>query len=123
MNKNLFTSDNILVLKDPGKSYPTVTPTGILKWRYQSSDEKMIPLTSKRKIDLKSSFLSVNVWPSTASGETTVPIQFQLNILCITGNDEHLFTRQIADWIESNAKFGSKGTKLCIRFNPICNLP
>lgn len=64
MNKTLFSSDNVLALKEPGKAYPTVTPTGILKWRYQTNDEKMIPL-------------SINVWPSTSSGETTVPIQFE----------------------------------------------
>jgi DNA-binding transcriptional MerR regulator len=64
MNKTLFTSDNILALKDSSKSFPTVTPTGILKWRFQTNDEKFVPL-------------SINVWPSTSGKETTVPIQFE----------------------------------------------
>lgn len=47
MNKTAFSTDNTLALKDPGKAYPTVTPTSILKWRYVAKDDKEIPLTSK----------------------------------------------------------------------------
>ena len=46
MNKNAFSNDNILALKDASKAYPTVTPTSILKWRFTSKDENMIPLVS-----------------------------------------------------------------------------
>jgi len=64
MNKNLFSNDDILALKDTGKAFPTVTPTSILKWRYATKEEKMIPLT-------------INVWPSTSGNETTVPVEFE----------------------------------------------
>lgn len=64
MNKTAFSTDNTLALKDPGKAYPTVTPTSILKWRYVAKDDKEIPLT-------------INVWPSTSGSETTVPVEFE----------------------------------------------
>jgi len=64
MNKNSFNNDNILALKDTGKAYPLVTPTSILKWRWATKEEKMMPLT-------------INLWPSASGGETTVPVEFE----------------------------------------------
>lgn len=51
MNKELFTHENILGLKDPNRPFPTgqagdAAGVGLLKWRMQSADESMVPLTS-----------------------------------------------------------------------------
>jgi len=66
MNKNLYANDNILALKDSSKAFPVGTASSILKWRYATKDEKMIPLT-------------INVWPQTSGGETSVPIEYEKN--------------------------------------------
>lgn len=64
MNKNLYTNDSTLALKDQGKAYPLDAPQSILKWRFASKDEDMIPLV-------------INVWPSTSGGQTTVPVEYE----------------------------------------------
>jgi len=64
MNKTLYSQKQILALKDTTKSYPTGTSSGILKWRWATKDEKYIPL-------------SINVWPSSSGGETTVPVEYE----------------------------------------------
>lgn len=51
MNKELFANENILGLKDPNRPFPTGQTggsegVGLLKWRMQSTDESMVPLTS-----------------------------------------------------------------------------
>jgi len=66
MNKDAYANDNVLMLKDNSKSYPIGTGSTILKWRYVTKDEKAIPLT-------------INVWPSTSGGETTVPVEYEKN--------------------------------------------
>lgn len=52
MNKNLYSGENTLALKDSTKAYPLNTPSSILKWRYVTKDEKMVPLTSTSYIML-----------------------------------------------------------------------
>jgi len=52
MNKELFANENILGLKDPSRPFPTGQTggsegVGLLKWRMQSTDESMVPLTSR----------------------------------------------------------------------------
>ena len=51
MNKELFSNENILGLKDPNRPFPTGQGSdagvGLLKWRMQSTDESMVPLTSE----------------------------------------------------------------------------
>lgn len=52
MNKELFSNDSILGLKDPNRPFPTGQASdaggvGLLKWRMQSTDESMVPLTSE----------------------------------------------------------------------------
>ncbi|XP_031250572.1 coatomer subunit delta-like [Pistacia vera] len=69
MNKELFTSENILGLKDPNRPFPTgqagdVGGVGLLKWRMQSVDESMVPL-------------SINCWPSVSGNETYVSIEYE----------------------------------------------
>lgn len=51
INKELFSTENILGLKDPNRPFPTgqggdVAGVGLLKWRMQSVDESDVPLTS-----------------------------------------------------------------------------
>ncbi|XP_031284637.1 coatomer subunit delta-like isoform X2 [Pistacia vera] len=69
MNKELFTSENILGLKDPNRPFPTgqagdAGGVGLLKWRMQSADESMVPL-------------SINCWPSVSGNETYVNIEYE----------------------------------------------
>lgn len=66
MNKNLYANDNILALKDSSKAFPVGTSSSILKWRFATKEEKMIPLT-------------INVWPQTSGGETSVPVEYEKN--------------------------------------------
>jgi len=69
MNKELFANENILGLKDPNRPFPTgqggdAAGVGLLKWRMQSTDESMVPL-------------SINCWPSVSGNETFVSIEYE----------------------------------------------
>ncbi|CAK9323280.1 unnamed protein product [Citrullus colocynthis] len=68
MNKELFSNENILGLKDPNRPFPTGQGSdagvGLLKWRMQSTDESMVPLT-------------INCWPSVSGNETYVSIEYE----------------------------------------------
>ncbi|XP_058768615.1 coatomer subunit delta-like [Vicia villosa] len=69
MNKELFAHDYILGLKDPNRPFPTgqasdAAGVGLLKWRMQSTDESMVPLT-------------INCWPSSSGNETYVSIEYE----------------------------------------------
>eukprot|EP01102_Stenamoeba_stenopodia_P010750 TRINITY_DN3265_c0_g2_i4.p1 TRINITY_DN3265_c0_g2~~TRINITY_DN3265_c0_g2_i4.p1 ORF type:complete len:180 (-),score=37.74 TRINITY_DN3265_c0_g2_i4:95-634(-) len=55
----MFTKSNLIGLKDASRAFPTGTPLGVLKWRFQTKDESLVPL-------------SVNCWPSKGSAGTTV---------------------------------------------------
>lgn len=49
INKELFNNENILGLKDPNRPFPTGQAgdgVSLLKWRMQSVDESVVPLTS-----------------------------------------------------------------------------
>lgn len=47
MDKKLFTAESVIGLKNPEKSFPLNNDVGVLKWRLQTTDESLIPLTSK----------------------------------------------------------------------------
>ncbi|XP_058748694.1 coatomer subunit delta-like [Vicia villosa] len=69
MNKELFAHDYILGLKDPNRPFPTsqgsdAAGVGLLRWRMQSTDESMVPLT-------------INCWPSSSGNETYVSIEYE----------------------------------------------
>ncbi|KAJ6375220.1 hypothetical protein OIU77_000237 [Salix suchowensis] len=72
MNKELFANENILGLRDPTRPFPTGQTgdagVGILKWRMQSADESMVPLT-------------INCWPSVSGNETFVSIEYEASSL------------------------------------------
>jgi hypothetical protein len=64
IDKNLYSDKNILGLKDPSRPFPTGNPLGILKWRMQSKQESLVPL-------------SINCWPSVSGGESFVNIEYE----------------------------------------------
>ncbi|CAK8543539.1 unnamed protein product [Lathyrus sativus] len=69
MNKELFAHDYILGLKDPNRPFPTgqasdAAGVGLLKWRMQSTDESLVPLT-------------INCWPSSSGNKTYVNIEYE----------------------------------------------
>ncbi|KAH9624442.1 hypothetical protein KSS87_017234 [Heliosperma pusillum] len=67
INKELFSSENMLGLKDPNRPFPTGQSgegVGLLKWRMQSTDESVVPLT-------------INCWPSVSGNETDVSIEYE----------------------------------------------
>mmetsp|Transcript_15791 Transcript_15791/g.27223 ORF Transcript_15791/g.27223 Transcript_15791/m.27223 type:complete len:513 (-) Transcript_15791:47-1585(-) len=65
INKNLFTEENVLALKDPSRPFPTGSALGVLKWRYQTKDSSAVPLT-------------INCWPTPSGGLTYVNIEYEL---------------------------------------------
>ncbi|KAD5960339.1 hypothetical protein E3N88_11811 [Mikania micrantha] len=67
INKELFSSENILGSKDPNRPFPSDQSSdglGLLKWRMQSKDESAVPLT-------------INCWPSVSGNETYVSIEYE----------------------------------------------
>ncbi|KAK8567772.1 hypothetical protein V6N12_006345 [Hibiscus sabdariffa] len=73
MSKELFANGNILGLKDPNRPFPTgpagdAAGVGLLKWRMQSADESMVPLT-------------INCWPSVSGNETYVSIEYEASVM------------------------------------------
>jgi hypothetical protein len=46
IDKNRFTKENVLALKNPGRPLPTGTPLGVLKYRLVSEREEDLPLTA-----------------------------------------------------------------------------
>ncbi|KAI4365000.1 hypothetical protein MLD38_021026 [Melastoma candidum] len=69
INKELFSNENILGLKDANRPFPTgsggdAAGVGLLRWRMQSTDESMVPLT-------------INCWPSVSGNETYVSFEYE----------------------------------------------
>ncbi|KAK6159659.1 hypothetical protein DH2020_003040 [Rehmannia glutinosa] len=64
INKELFSGENILGLKDPNRPFPAGDGVSLLKWRMQSSDESLVPL-------------SINCWPSVSGSETYVNLEYE----------------------------------------------
>ena len=66
IDKNLFSGDNVVGLKDPTREFPSGSALGVLKWRYQSMDEAEVPLM-------------ISAWPSVSGGESFVNIEYECN--------------------------------------------
>lgn len=64
IDKELYLKENILGLKDSTKSFQAGTPSGILKWRLQSKQESLVPL-------------SINCWPSISGRECIINIEYE----------------------------------------------
>ncbi|XP_036393029.1 archain 1b [Megalops cyprinoides] len=65
VDKKLFSTESLIGLKNPEKSFPLNNDVGVLKWRLQSTDESLIPLT-------------INCWPSESSTGCDVNIEYEL---------------------------------------------
>jgi len=61
INKALFASDNILALKDAGKTYPSCQSVEVLRWRLQKPESLTPPLM-------------INCWPS----DSSVNVEYEL---------------------------------------------
>jgi len=65
VDKKQFAADSSIVLKS-NRPYPNGSEVGVLKWRIQTTDESMIPLT-------------INCWPNVnADGSADVNIDYEL---------------------------------------------
>lgn len=64
IDKSLYTSRQLLGVKDPTKPFPVGLPQVILKWRFQSNDVDLVPIT-------------VNCWPTPSSAETFINIEYE----------------------------------------------
>ncbi|XP_048839286.1 coatomer subunit delta-like [Brienomyrus brachyistius] len=65
VDKKLFTAESVIGLKNPDKSFPLHSDVGVLKWRLQTTDESLIPLT-------------INCWPSESGTGCDVNIEYEL---------------------------------------------
>eukprot|EP01099_Mayorella_cantabrigiensis_P006984 TRINITY_DN6037_c0_g1_i1.p1 TRINITY_DN6037_c0_g1~~TRINITY_DN6037_c0_g1_i1.p1 ORF type:complete len:500 (-),score=141.28 TRINITY_DN6037_c0_g1_i1:167-1666(-) len=65
INKNSWTGESLLALKDPSRSFPVGSSLSLLKWRYQTNNEDEVPL-------------SVNCWPTIEGNTATVNIEYEL---------------------------------------------
>lgn len=64
IDKNLYSSENVLGLVDPSRPFPTGSELGILKWRMQTRDESLVPLT-------------ISCWPSNSGGQSYVNLEYE----------------------------------------------
>lgn len=64
IDKAAYSAQNVLALKDPSRPFPTGSELGILKWRLQTKDESLVPLT-------------INCWPSVSGGQSYVNIEYE----------------------------------------------
>eukprot|EP00045_Choanoeca_perplexa_P014442 m.169987 g.169987 ORF g.169987 m.169987 type:complete len:511 (+) comp16678_c0_seq1:29-1561(+) len=66
MDKKAFNNDGVIKLKNASRPFPIDSEVGVVKWRYQTTDESAIPLT-------------VNCWPNENSdGSVDVNIDYEL---------------------------------------------
>lgn len=65
VDKKLFLATSQIGLKNPEKPFPLHQEVGVLKWRLQTQDEALIPL-------------SINCWPSESSSGCEVNIEYEL---------------------------------------------
>lgn len=112
VDKKLFTSESVIGLKNPEKSFPLNNDVGVLKWRLQTTDESLIPLTSRCQscihtdgcltsnlcymyivtVLLESHLsvlmcLTVNCWPSESGTGCDVNIEYELQEESLELND------------------------------------
>lgn len=66
VDKKLFSGESLIGLKNADKSFPLDSEVGVLKWRFTTTDEGLIPLT-------------INCWPNVnADGSCDVNIDYEL---------------------------------------------
>jgi hypothetical protein len=64
IDKSMHAEQDVLGLKDPSRPFPTGAPLGVLKWRLQSQDESLLPIT-------------INAWPSVSGSDSYVNIEYE----------------------------------------------
>ncbi|GAX83714.1 hypothetical protein CEUSTIGMA_g11139.t1 [Chlamydomonas eustigma] len=64
IDKTQYSNNNMLCLKDPSKPFPVGSELGVLKWRMQSKDQSLVPIT-------------INCWPSVSGVQTYVNIEYE----------------------------------------------
>lgn len=52
VDKRLFTTDSVIGLKQANRSFPINSDIGVLKWRLQTVDEALLPLSSELLLQL-----------------------------------------------------------------------
>uniref|UniRef100_A0A5K4F7M2 Coatomer subunit delta n=2 Tax=Schistosoma mansoni TaxID=6183 RepID=A0A5K4F7M2_SCHMA len=65
IDKKTFTSTGWIQIKPGGKPFPNGQEVGILRWRFQTSDEAALPIT-------------VNCWPNEIPGGFEVNVEYEL---------------------------------------------
>ena len=93
VDKELFRTKQHIALKNATKPFPLNTDVGVLKWRFQTQDESLIPLNSNAltsysceplynyivQTNLLIFFSLVNCWPAeNGRGGCDVNIEFEL---------------------------------------------
>jgi len=74
LDKKAWSSSATLALKNADKPFPVNNDIGVLKWRVQSTDESIVPLT-------------INCWPSESAQGCDVNIEYTLENEDMTLND------------------------------------
>jgi len=74
VDKKLFAQNSVIGLKQGGKGFPLNNEIGVLKWRLQTKDEDLIPLT-------------INCWPNENDGDCEVTIEYELQLKDLELND------------------------------------
>lgn len=74
IDKKLFQSSSEIALKNPEKPFPINQDIGVLKWRFQTQDEKFMPI-------------SINCWPNEAGSKCDVNIEYELERTDMELND------------------------------------
>uniref|UniRef100_U3FD34 Coatomer subunit delta n=1 Tax=Micrurus fulvius TaxID=8637 RepID=U3FD34_MICFL len=74
VDKKLFMSESVIGLKNPDKAFPINSDVGVLKWRLQTTEESLIPLT-------------INCWPSESGSSCDVNIEYELQEDSLELND------------------------------------
>jgi len=74
LDKKAFQTESMLVLKSPPKPFPIQNDVGVLKWRFQTTDEAFIPL-------------AINCWPSETGQGCEVNIEYTLESNVLELND------------------------------------
>ena len=77
INKQLFSAESTLGLKDPSKAFPTGSALGVLKWRLATTEESLVPLL-------------INCWPTQEAGGFTVNVEYELQQNHMELRDVHI---------------------------------
>ncbi|KAK2191611.1 hypothetical protein NP493_50g04000 [Ridgeia piscesae] len=65
VDKKHFANAGVIGLKNPSKSFPLNQDVGVLKWRFQTQDDSLMPI-------------SINCWPNETNSGCDVNIEYEL---------------------------------------------